>query len=268
MTAFTEPGFSSAPAGKNWNANLERHADESKRFERGRHQRKKHTMNTDKPAIPHLKCKQTDARFDMDWDTLDNLLSKLEPIKLVQAWRDRPQENLRPAVVRTARTDQSLLIYAILEDEHIFNPVTEHNEPAYTKGDVFEIFLRPDGQDAYFEFHVNPRNQKFQLRIPSAEEFQKDRGGCGMPHDWLVRDWQFESRVKLVPEHARWRVLVQIPLPKIIEKGSVSPGTTMRFSFSRYDYPAPGQPPVLSSTSPHRQLNFHRQQEWGQLTLQ
>ncbi|MFW5894125.1 MAG: carbohydrate-binding family 9-like protein [Verrucomicrobiota bacterium] len=224
-------------------------------------------MNPNELAIPHLTCKEIDVRFDMAWDTLDLAFSELKPIAFGQAWRDCPQENLRPAVARVARADDSLLIYAILEDEHIFNPVTEHNEPAFTKGDVFEIFLRPDQQSAYFEFHVNPQNQKFQLRIPSAEEFHKDRGGCGMPHDWLIRDWQFESRVKLEPEHARWRVLVQIPLSRIVERGSASPGTTMRFSFSRYDYPAPGQEPVLSSTSPHRQLNFHRQQEWGLLTL-
>lgn len=224
-------------------------------------------MNTDEPAIPRLTCKQIDVRFDMDWDVLDGVFAEVDPVNLGQAWNDRPQENLRPAAVRTARTEESLLVYAILEDEHIFNPVTEHNQPAFTKGDVFEIFLRPDGQDAYFEFHVNPRNQKFQLRIPSAEEFQKDRGGSGMPHGWLIRDWHFESRVKLEPKHARWRVLVQIPLARIIENGSAAPGTTMRFSFSRYDYPAPGQQPILSSTSPHQQLNFHRQHEWGQLTL-
>jgi hypothetical protein len=38
-----------------------------------------------------------------------------------------------------------------------------------------------------------------------------------------------------------------------------------RIRFSRYDYTRGMGEPVLSSTSPHRRLDFHRQHEWGTL---
>ena len=67
-------------------------------------------MNTVEPAIPKLTCNQIDVRFHMDWEVLDGAFSDLESIDLGQAWNDRPQESLRPTTVRTARTDESLLV--------------------------------------------------------------------------------------------------------------------------------------------------------------
>jgi len=45
----------------------------------------------------------------------------------------------------------------------------------------------------------------------------------------------------------------------------IRPEESWRFSFSRYDASRGTRPPVLSSTSPHQALNFHRIHEWGNL---
>ncbi|MEI8343284.1 MAG: hypothetical protein WCH43_17320, partial [Verrucomicrobiota bacterium] len=47
--------------------------------------------------------------------------------------------------------------------------------------------------------------------------------------------------------------------------GTALEGRTWLASFSRYDYSSAEAPPVLSSTSPHAEVSFHRQQEWAEL---
>ena len=160
-------------------------------------------MKTIEVEAPELRCAKVSAGVESSWSELDTVFEGCETVELGQAWLDKPQPEFRPATVRAGWNEDALIVYAILEDDHIFNPVTEHNEPAFTKGDVFEIFLRPDGQDAYFEFHVNPQNQLFQLRIPSAVEFQTVRSRRGIPKDWYINDWKVASRVG--SNHARSR---------------------------------------------------------------
>ncbi len=94
-----------------------------------------------------------------------------EEVAMQQAWLAVPDELFLPACVRVAWNDASLFVHAVLQDADVFNPVDEFNTPSFNAGDVFEIFLRPEQQDAYFEFHVNPNNSLLQLRIPSADSF-------------------------------------------------------------------------------------------------
>jgi hypothetical protein len=202
-----------------------------------------------------------------DWQEVAAAFAGAESVAMHQAWLTEPESGLRPAAVRCGWNAQSLLVYAVLEDDDIFNPVEAFNVPAFQHGDVFEIILRPAGQEAYYEFHVSPRNQRFQLRIPSAAAFAAPKPAAGIPPEWFVRDWQIDSRVQVDTANGCWRVLASIPLARVAENGLPVAGDSWVYSFSRYDY-TQGQPaPVLSSTSSHRELSFHRQQEWGELEL-
>jgi len=99
-----------------------------------------------------------------------------ETVELRQGWYRETEPFFRPGRVRTGWTRTTLIVAAELEDADIFNPTTAFNDPAFTTGDVFEIFLRPETQEAYYEFHISPHNQQFQLRIPSGVAFQLARG--------------------------------------------------------------------------------------------
>jgi hypothetical protein len=229
---------------------------------------KEETMQTTGIEVPELMCRRLSDDIGLEWSALDATFADAAAVELKQGWLDEQQPEFRPARVRAGWNDQNLIVYAILEDDHIFNPVTEHNAPAFMKGDVFEIFLRPDGQDAYFEFHVSPHNQLFQLRIPSADEFKAACSRQGIPEEWFIQEWRLESRVKVDDSAKRWYAAVEIPFARICENHSEQlPGSVIHFSFSRYDYPGIDLAPVLSSTSPHNELSFHRQQEWGRLIL-
>lgn len=182
---------------------------------------------------------------------------------LRQGWRDQPEPRFRPATVRVARYQLDLVVAAELVDEDIFNPVAEFNAPAFPYGDVFEIFVRPESQEVYYELHVSPRNQLFQLRIPSSAHFRMARGmSCLEP--WKIGKPIVRSQVHIDAQAGRWWVVALVPL-SIAEDGQPVDGTRWQFSFCRYDYTR-GQPePVLSSTSPHIRPDFHRQSEWGWL---
>ena len=212
-----------------------------------------------------FRCPRIPSPLPDDWQGVEAVFVGAEAVAMHQAWRTEPEPGLRPASVRCGWTAQELLVFAVLDDDDIFNPVDEFNVPSFQHGDVFEIFLRPAGQEAYYEFHVSPRNQRFQLRIPSAAAFAAPKSFPGLPPEWFVRDWQIGSRVQVDAAHGRWSVLASIPLARVAENGLPVAGDTWRFSFSRYDYTQGQIAPVLSSTSPHRVLSFHRQQEWGKL---
>jgi hypothetical protein len=213
---------------------------------------------------PVVRCGRIASELK-SWDDIERAFGSVEPVRMGQGWREVPEEDFRPATIRTGWTAQSLLVFAVLEDADSFNPVTVFNEPSFDRGDVFEVFLRPVGQDPYYEFHVSPRNQRFQLRIPSGDAFRAPKTEPGIPRAWFVNDWQIASRVRLEPERQRWSVMAEIPAARVAEGRVLTAGDEWLFSFSRYDYTQGRATPVLSSTSPHTVLNYHRQQEWGHL---
>jgi hypothetical protein len=201
------------------------------------------------------------------WDRAPAVFASSPVLTLGQAWNRQPDTRFRPAQVRTGWTGTALLVCATLEDDDIFNPVTEFNAPSFEHGDVFEMFLRPMPCERYYEFHVTPGNQKFQLQIPSAAEFTAARGLDGLPPDFFISDRVLHTAVRVLPDEQRWEVLAEIPFEFV---GATSrDGTPERWlvSFSRYDYTRDNADPVLSSTSAHRQVDFHRQQEWRELVF-
>jgi hypothetical protein len=154
---------------------------------------------------------------------------------------------------------------AELDDADIFNPSREFNAPAFKMGDVFEVFLRPIDQEAYYEFHIGPDNQRFQLRVPSAKVFHERPKG-DIPKEWLIRDQVIESRAKVLAQDNRWLALASIPFAMVAETRQPEAGSQWLFSFSRYDYHSGNPSPTLSSSSAHDMpVSFHRQEDWGAL---
>jgi hypothetical protein len=208
----------------------------------------------------HLHCPNTEDCCLTDW--MDRPPGD-EPVLIMrQAWKTH--SDLIGGNVRLAWNGESLLIHATLPDRDIFNPVTEFNEPAYLKGDVFEIFLRPVSQAAYYELHISPSNQHYQARFPkNLAEAQEGEIIRSKPVTVPLK-----SVVRIDRPNERWEVFAEIPLDAISEN-SVQPGSQLLASFSRYDYTrtADGMSQELYSTSLHKELSFHRQQEWTLVTL-
>lgn len=211
-----------------------------------------------------ISCPRVHLDLKVDPQQVRTAFDPIPPIPLRQAWREEPEAEFRPAWVSCGWDDLSLWVYAVLEDDDILNPVREDHQPAFLQGDVFELFLRPDGGSSYHELHVTPHNHVFQLRIPSKEAFYQHRQS-GLPSEWTIFEPLFSSRVALEPENRLWRVLARIEFAKLGLINPIQPETEWRVSFSRYDYSQNRDQPILSSSSRHLKVDFHRQEEWNTL---
>ncbi len=223
-------------------------------------------MATTNSSRPELKCTQLSDFKPESWSSIEAAFADSQPCVTRQYWKPEPEAAFRPATIRVGWRNKEFLVYAVLSDDDIFNPVSEFNEPAFMKGDVFEMFLRPVDQDAYFEIHVSPENQKFQVRFPSAAAFLGRTSGP-IPSDWMLSHRQVSSRVLVERDQKRWRVLAQIPFDLVAENSIPTAGSKWLFSFSRYDYTRGVAQPVYSSTSPHVKLSYHIQEDWGTLVF-
>ena len=181
---------------------------------------------------------------------------------LGQSWRTEAEADFAPATVWTGWRDETLLVFAELEDADIFSFATHPNQRLWELGDALEIFLRPAGQPAYSELQVAPNNQRLQLRYASADGVIQARKTNSLAHA-LVPDIAFTSQTWVLPGTRSWQALVEIPAASVQVRSGPLPGSQWHFSFCRYDYTRGRSEPVVSSTSALSQPDFHRQAEWG-----
>ena len=176
--------------------------------------------------------------------------AKAPAIALAQPWLALPEPDFFSAEVRVGRIAAQVLVLATIPDLDIFTHATKPNQRTWELGDVFEIFLKPENETHYREFHVTPANTRTQLHF-----------SCEGAASEMLPDGIFESRVWI--ESGRWIVLASIPCAAVTNRHKIDDGERWRFSFCRYDAFRDGRKPVLSSTSPHPVPKFHRPDEWG-----
>lgn len=230
-------------------------------------------------TLPQLHCRQLPA-FDTDsLDAVRAAFVSAAGCAMRQAWLAKPEPDFTPAVVRAGWRANSLLVFAELEDADIFTRATAHNQRMWELGDVLEIFLSPEKSASYVEFHVTPNNLRLQLRFPDTATLRRAQTENRFDH-LMLSDGVFYSRTWAQPENQKWFAFAEISANAVCGavgvQASVCPpdtpkrefqlaGMKWRFSFSRYDYVRGRGEPMISSTSPHAQPDFHRREEWGTL---
>lgn len=188
----------------------------------------------------------------------------LPRLTLCQPWREEPEPTYRPATASMCCDDGALWVLGELQDEDIFSTAERFNDPRRNRGDFFEIILHPAGQQSYYEFHVTPNNMRSQYRFPRtgfAREYQLDHSLeeliAVIRHDQPI----FESWTWPRPAENCWAALARIPLANLVE--SDRPPIGLRFNLCRYDWTRSRPEPCLSTSSPHPEVSFHRDAEWG-----
>ena len=135
--------------------------------------------------------------------------------------------------------------------------------------DVFELFFKPKADKlAYYEFQVNAANTPLELFFPS-------RGSGGYQRFAPLTRLGMESAVKLdgtlnnwEDQDKSWTVEGRIPWTAFAATGGKpKPGDKWKFSLCRYDYSASFDHPELSSTSPLTVSDFHRYEDFSELTF-
>jgi hypothetical protein len=161
-----------------------------------------------------------------------------------------------------------LYFFADMEDTDLYADEKEHDGVTWDN-DVFELFFKPAADKLpYYEFQVNAANTPLELFLPS-------RGSGGYRRFAPVTRLGLESAVRLRGTLNRWEdkdrgwtVEGRIPWTAFKATGGRPPaGATWRFALCRYDYSAALDRPELSSTAPLTQPDFHRYEDYGELTF-
>ncbi|CAN5453744.1 hypothetical protein BH09VER1_BH09VER1_36300 [soil metagenome] len=186
-------------------------------------------------------------------------------LPLGQDWLSFPEPEFESGLVTIGRDRQNVLIFAELQDSWIHNWETEHNAHAYLHGDTFEIFLRNQERDDYWELHVTPQNVIFQAHFPKEQSVLRSERGPYNVIDFLVDERKFVSNTWV--GDGVWNVLARVPLALLGLPVGES-GSLLSAHFARYDYPKGRSGPVLSSTARHSgPPNFHDQNGWSCLSV-
>jgi hypothetical protein len=193
------------------------------------------------------------------WSDLDRMTTRIKAAPFGQSWLPGLEAGFQPGEVRVFRTERHLVVLGTMTDAAPANSSRGLNAMHFRKGDVFEVFLKPPGGEAYWEIHVTPEGETYQVRIPSAVEFQSRRKEAGTIEE-LVKPYLLEPPAarclaRRVEDRPGWDAAVFFPLP------AESSGE-WRVSGCRYDHPAGGGEPVLSSISPLTRRDFHHQPDW------
>jgi hypothetical protein len=216
-------------------------------------------------GVPVVSCAEISA-IDLDNISLADVRAAFrwaQPLVMRQGWRDDAEPGFKPGVVRTGWHGDHLYVFADLTDSDVTTSATAHGQRFWELGDTFEMFMRRDGVASYIECHVMPTNLRLQLRFPeggpAALKASDPVDAARIPGDG------FKSRVWQRENGDGWAVLAAIPASLADAPAGSLAGATWRVSFSRYDFTRGVSAPVLSSTSPHAAIAFHRQHEWGVL---
>jgi len=212
-------------------------------------------------AIAPLKCPQLPLFGTTDLHAVAKGFAHAPALQLRQSWLPEPEPDFAPGTVRVGWHGEVLMILAELEDTDVFTNATEPNQRLWELGDAFEIFLRPRFHPAYTELQVAPNNLRLQLNFASEHALAWTRK-TGSIEDAIVQEIIFTSRTWVQPKDRRWHVLAQVPLPAVCNYAGALGGSVWHFSFCRYDYTNGRAEPVISSTSPLTQPDFHRLNEW------
>ena len=211
---------------------------------------------------PEIVCGELPAFDESNLASVQRAFQAVKPCEMRQTWQSEVSPGFAPASVRVGHRDDCLLVLAELTDQDVFTHASSANQRLWELGDVFEIYLRPADQTAYFQMDIAPNNQRTQLQIPGVEALRRAQTANEFA-DLVQPGPGVHSAIWLMPAHEKWFVYAAIPARLVCGRATLNAEKQWRFSFARYDYTRGQLEPVISSTSSHTQANFHRQHEWG-----
>jgi hypothetical protein len=222
---------------------------------------------TDPPAVRSAECRRAVGEIRIDGKLDEAAWGKAQVLDAFSVyWLKRKAKTATRA--RLLWDDRYLYFAADMEDSDLYADVKEHNGMTWTN-DVFELFFKPSAKAlAYYEFQVNALNTRLELFLPSRgsggyQRFApKTRAGMesavrlrGTLNKWQDRDegWTVEGRIP-------WKAFAATG-------GRPKAGDRWRFALCRYDYSVAFDQPELSSTAPLTRPDFHRYEDYGELTF-
>lgn len=189
---------------------------------------------------------------NVTWDDLAAFEGALEmPLHYLRG----PQESFLPGRVQVGWSGDFLYVLATLTDAEVYTDAKADRDYMWALGDVFEIFMRDQATEEYFELHTSPGAHRLQLGFANPQVILNLRDEKGTLEDQMLPGDMLVSQTRLTADG--WQALCRVAWP-------ITPmaGRSALISLSRYDYTRGQEEPVLSSTSQHEIVNYHRQEDW------
>ena len=197
----------------------------------------------------------------------------------VEAWEKKhpayakiySKKKVVPANVKFLYDKNFLYIRAVLEDDDIVALGTQDQESQCTKGDVFEIFLKPENALHYWEIHITPAGRSAVIFYPSRG--YHFLGKIVMPEKSPLKKFKFKVSLNGTLNNGKdvdrsWTVEAAIPLDELKAQGvPFDDQNQWKVLISRYNYSRYQAFCELSSCPELTKLDFHVHEEYGSLKL-
>jgi hypothetical protein len=142
----------------------------------------------------------------------------------------------------------------------------EHHDQ---KGDVLEVFLKPESNTCYWELYATPHSRKTsfffpgrgRLGLPSMEEYRCDLR-VGAKVDGTLNRWQDRDN--------GWTAEMAVPIAALIEHGdTVGPDAAWSVLIARYNYSRYLSTKELSCAPgmPTAKMGYHTLDEYARLVF-
>lgn len=223
----------------------------------------------DPPVTREAVCRRvaTPPTIDGELDDAAWKAAEKDEFRHFPTWWKK-QDNGDTTRVRLAWDDDALYFAATMTDKELKAFGTKRNDHLF-KGDVFEIFFKPSkDESAYYELEFNPKAVIMELPIP-ARPFDFD-AIAKLPPSGIVAAAKVDGTLDQPGDVDRgWRVEGKVPWSFFAPTGGrPKEGDAWTFAACRYDYGPEGTEPLLMSSAPLEQPNFHRYEDYGRLVFE
>lgn len=181
------------------------------------------------------------------------------------------KKKIVPGKVKFLYDKDYLYISANLTDDDIVALEPKNQVSHCTKGDVFEIFLKPENALHYWEIHITPAGYNAVIFYPSRG--YHFLGQIVMPEKSPLKKMKYKVSLNGTLNNNKdkdrsWSVEAAIPLDELKAQGiPFDAENQWRVLISRYNYSRYQAFCELSSAPELTKLDFHVHEEYGYLKL-
>lgn len=178
---------------------------------------------------------------------------------------------LTPGYVKVLCDKDFIYISAVMKDDDIIALGKRDQQVHCTEGDVFEIFLKPENANHYWELHITPSGLCGVMFYPSRGYHFLPQ--IVLPSERPLKNIKYKVTVdgtlnKSDDIDRSWTVEAAISLKELAEAGvPFDPQNPWRVLFGRYNFSRYQPLCELSSVPKLSKFDFHVHEEYGKLRI-